>query len=215
MVTPACLPLSVEHFPSTHELETSYDTFSYDFVYDPTEMHSFLVQLPPMQGTADDTRRAWALAVMRGMVALRLAQGFQFVLRPSSKKNTGGGTYDVDAPASQSRRAKPYPGAGAGVDDSASARPIGPAHALATVDDPVYLSMSNEIHHIVYTGDSIQVRRYVRRMPKTQLFEYQCLIWPKLGLGYTEMSTTFSPHGMERYGWNRCVFTHARCIHVH
>ena len=86
---------------------------------------------------------------------------------------------------------------------------------VATVDDPVYLSMSNEIHHIVYTGDSIQVRRYVRRMPKTQLFEYQCLIWPKLGLGYTEMSTTFSPHGMERYGWNRCVFTHARCMHVH
>ena len=49
-------------------------------------------------------------------------------------------------------------------------------------------------------------------MPKTQLFEYQCLIWPKLGVGYTQMATTFSPHGMERYGWNRYVCALCGCI---
>ena len=38
-----------------------------------------------------------------------------------------------------------------------------------------------------------------------QPFEYQCLIWPKLGEGYTELKTTFRPHGMESYGWNRYV----------
>ncbi|KAH9927160.1 uncharacterized protein BXZ73DRAFT_48994 [Epithele typhae] len=195
MTTPACLPLSVEHFPSTHELETSYDVFSYDFVYDPSEMHSFLVQLPPMQGSPEETRRAWALAMMRGMVALRLAQGFQFILRPS---RSSGAAPDAAPPTSSMRRTKTYVG-----DDGAQARPIGAAQVLTSAHDAVYLSMSNEIHHIVYTGDSIQVRRYVRRMPRTELFEYQCLIWPKLGGGYTEMSTAFSSHGMERYGWNR------------
>ncbi|TFY75548.1 hypothetical protein EWM64_g8463, partial [Hericium alpestre] len=69
--------------------------------------------------------------------------------------------------------------------------------------DPVYLSMSNEIHRIAYTGEAIQVRRYVRRMPPSQPFNYKCLIWPKLGVGYTELSTSFTSHGLENYGWNR------------
>ncbi|TFY54929.1 hypothetical protein EVG20_g9506 [Dentipellis fragilis] len=63
--------------------------------------------------------------------------------------------------------------------------------------------MSNEIHRISYTGEAIQVRRYVRRMPPSQPFEYKCLIWPKLGVGYTELSTRFTSHGLENYGWNR------------
>ena len=198
MATPACLPLTVEYFPSTHELENSYDVFSYDFVCDPSEMQSFLIRLPPMQGNADEMRRAWALAMMRVMVAIRLAQGFQFVLRPSK----GAGNHEVGVQSSSLRRTKSYSTAG---DDSASSRPIGAAMVLQSASDSVYLSMSNEIHHIMYTGDSIQVRRYVRRMPRTQLFEYQCLIWPKLGEGYTELKTTFRPHGMESYGWNRYV----------
>lgn len=195
MVTPACLPLTVEHFPSTHELETSYDVFSYDFVYDPSEMHSFLVRLPPMHGNGEESRRAWAVAIMRGMVALRLAQGFQFVLRPSSKR---AGAQEQEAQSSSLRRTKSYAG-----DDNATERPIGAAVVLGSPYDPIYLSMSNEIHMIAFTGDSIQVRRYVRRMPKTEPFEYQCLIWPKLGEGYTELKTTFRSHGMESYGWNR------------
>ncbi|KAI0323996.1 hypothetical protein GY45DRAFT_485434 [Cubamyces sp. BRFM 1775] len=193
MVNPLCLPLTVEHFPSIHELETSYGVFSYDFVIDPPEMHSFLVKFPPVNGSADEVRRAWGLAVMRGMVALRLAQGFQFVLR-SSKQNA-----DKEADVLNSlRRTKSYAG-----DDNASTRPIGAADVLRSASDSVYLSMSNEIHHIMYSGDSIKVQRYVRRMPPTKPFDYQFLIWPKLGEGYTELKTSFSSHGMENYGWNR------------
>ncbi|KAL1937614.1 hypothetical protein VTO73DRAFT_13000 [Trametes versicolor] len=193
MVTPLCLPLTVEHFPSTHELETSYGVFSYDFVVDPPEMHSFLVKFPAMYGSPDQVRRAWGLSVMRGMVALRLAQGFQFVLRPA-KQAVG---QETEAQSSL-RRTKSY-----AADDAANARPVGAADVLRSASDSVYLSMSNEIHHIMYSGDSIQVRRYVRRMPPTRPFDYQFLIWPKLGEGYTEMKTSFISHGMENYGWNR------------
>ncbi|KAI8982913.1 hypothetical protein BD414DRAFT_579183 [Trametes punicea] len=193
MVNPLCLPLTVEHFPSTHELETSYGVFSYDFVIDPPEMRSFLVKFPPMTGNLDDVRRAWGLAVMRGMVALRLAQGFQFVLRPSKSS----AKQDEEA-QNVIRRTKSYVG-----DDNPNSRPIGAADVLRSAYDSVYLSMSNEIHHIMYSGDSIKVQRYVRRMPPTRPFDYQFLIWPKLGEGYTEWTTSFSSHGMENYGWNR------------
>ena len=185
MVTPACLPLTVEHFPSNAELESSYDVFSYDFVVDPTEMRSFLVKPPNVQGTIDEVRRAWALVVMRGMVAVRLAQGFQFVLRSQS--------------SSDERMTLPRAKAFMSEED----KPGGAAEVLNSTRDPVYLSMSNEIHLISYTGETIQVRRYVRRMPPTQPFDYECLIWPKLGVGYTELKTKFVSHGLENYGWNR------------
>lgn len=190
MVTPACLPLTMDHFPSNSELELSYDVFSYDFVVDPTEMRSFLVKPPVVQGNTDDVRRAWALTVMRGMVAVRLAQGFQFVLRP---RKSG----DVEDHTTM-RRTKSFMG-----EEDASPKPAGAAEVLKTTNLPVYLSMSNEIHRISYTGEAIQVRRYVRRMPPTQPFEYECLIWPKLGVGYTELKTKFVSHGLENFGWNR------------
>ncbi|KAH9950328.1 hypothetical protein B0H21DRAFT_567129 [Amylocystis lapponica] len=190
MIIPGCLPLTVEHFPTMSELETAYDVSPYDFVVDPPEMRSFLMKPPITIGSRDEVRRAWALAVMRGMVAMRLAQGFQFVLRAK------------DAPPAPEghnvlQRTKSY------VEDDMIPRPEGAAEVLRSANDPVYLSMSNEIHRIAYSGDSIQVRRYVRRMPKTQPFEYQCLIWPKLGVGYTELRTSFVSHGLENYGWNR------------
>ena len=194
MVTPGCLPLTTEEFPSTSELETSYDVFSYDFVVDPPETRSFLVRPPTVQSqNPDEVRRLWALVVMRGMIALRLAQGFQIVLRPANLPD-----YDPNPDPRALRRTKSYVS-----DEDATPRPIGAAAALHAQADPVYLSMSNEIHRIAYTGEAIQVRRYVRRMPPTPPLHYKCLIWPKLGVGYTELSMSFAYHGLENYGWNR------------
>ncbi|KAJ6622952.1 hypothetical protein B0H10DRAFT_1787300 [Mycena sp. CBHHK59/15] len=190
IVTPACLPLTVEHFPTAAELESSYDVFSYDFVLDPGEMHSFLVKRPHRRGNDEAMRREWALVVMRGMAAVRLAQGFQFVLKAPQK-----GT----APEKQipPRRGKAFL-----PEDDLAPKPSGAAEILRSTADPVYLSMSNEIHRISYADEAIQVRRYVRRMPPTRPFAYECLIWPKLGGGYTEQSTVFTSHGLENYGWN-------------
>ena len=166
LVTPGCLPLTVEHMPSSAELDSSFDVFSYEFVVDPSEMRSFLVKPPILQGTTEDLRRAWALVVMRGMAAVRLSQGFQFILKPSNDQ--------VEADKSTVKRTKSLIG-----EEDLTLRPA--AEVLSSTTDPVYLSMTNEIHRIVYTGETIQVRRYVRRMKFTRTFAYQCLIWPKLG----------------------------------
>ena len=168
IVTPGCLPLTVEHLPSSAELDSSYDVFSYEFIVDPSEMRSFLVKPPIPQGTAEDLRRAWALIVMRGMAAVRLAQGFQFILKPSETQ--------VEGDKSTLRKTKSFVG-----EEDLTLRPAGAAEVLSSTADPVYLSMTNEIHRIVYTGETIQVKRYVRRMSPTRPFTYQCLIWPKLG----------------------------------
>ncbi|ESK89207.1 vacuolar membrane-associated protein iml1 [Moniliophthora roreri MCA 2997] len=202
IVTPACLPLTVEYFPKAKELEREYDVYTYDFVVDPAEMKkSFMVNPPEeVKGmTPDARRRAWASVVMRGMAAVRLAQGFQFVIQPpqmDAADDTGAGEKEK-VPF---RRTQSFLAA---EDETLTPKFRGAAEVLQSTTEPVYLSMSNEIHRISYTGEAIQVRRYVRRMPPTQPFEYQCLIWPKLGVGYTEQKITFNSHGLENYGWNR------------
>ncbi|TDL24891.1 hypothetical protein BD410DRAFT_801634 [Rickenella mellea] len=191
MVTPGCLPLTTEHFPTRVELDTSYDVFSYDFVVDPPEMRSFFVKSPVTgRESPDQARQAWALVVMREMAAIRLAQGFQFVVRPRKSH--------VKTEDREPRASKFYP-----LDDDRSPKPAGASEIFQSTIEPVYLSMNNEIHCISYSGEAIQVRRYVRRMVQAQPFEYQCLVWPKLGQGYTELKTSFVSQGLENYGWNR------------
>ncbi|KAJ8522922.1 hypothetical protein ONZ45_g618 [Pleurotus djamor] len=195
MVTPGCLPLTVEYFPSPGELETSYDVYSYDFVVDLREMHPFLVKVPPSRGNEEENRRTWALVVMRGMAAIRLAQGFQFVLRPMKSDNI-----PVEQTQALYQRKRPSQYA---TDDDMTPKPKGAAEILQSTIEPIYLSMSNEIHRIAYEGDTIKVSRYVRRMPPMPPIQYKCLIWPKLGEGYTELSTEFTSHGFEGHVWNR------------
>ena len=190
MVTPGCLPLTTEYFPTKSELETSYDVFVYEFVIDPPEMKSFLVKSPTLErGNIDEARRAYALTVMRGMASLRLVQGFQFVVSPKLR------SYEKDGKDRDSRFFA--------LDDERTPRPSGASEIFRESVDPVFLSMSNEIHRISYNGEAIKVRRYVRRMPPSNPYQYQCLVWPKDGVGYTELSTSFVTNGLENYGWNR------------
>ena len=191
MVTPGCLPLTTEYFPTRSELESSYDVFSYEFIIDPPDMKSFLARNPTSgKEGVDEARRLWALEVMRGMASLRLVQGFQFIIRPKKPKED---YKDRD------RSSKYF-----SLDDDRTPKPGGASEIFhATSVDPVFLSMSNEIHRISYNGEAIQVRRYVRRMPPAQPYRYKCLVWPKLGVGYTELSTTFGQNGLENYVWNR------------
>lgn len=190
MVTPGCLPLTTEYFPTKSELETSYDVFSYDFVIDPPEMKSFLVKKTTSgKESIDDARKAYALVVMRGMASLRLVQGFQFIVRPK--------------PAKKEQRKKDHDIRYFSLDDEQTPKPSGASQIFEESIEPVFLSMSNEIHRISYNGEAIQVRRYVRRMPAAHSINYTCLVWPKNGVGYTELSTSFGTNGLENYGWNR------------
>jgi hypothetical protein len=192
LVMPGCLPLSVEGLPPTLELERAYDVFAYESFVDPSEVSSFLVRPPRVVGgTSEDSRRAFAYAVMHGMAAVRIAQGFQLVLR-GDEHRTKNRPQPVDRTQSFSSIMP---------EDEAIPLPRG----VATVRgrDTIYLSMSNEIHRISYGGDSIQVRRYVRKMTPLSKYKYECLIWPKAGVGYTEMQTVFDFRGLGDYGWNR------------
>jgi SEA/GATOR complex protein SEA1/DEPDC5 len=204
VLTPACLPLTVEHFPTQQELDTGFEYFSYDFVVDPPSMSSsFCIKVPgdwrnlPSQPAKD----VFALAVMKGQTALRLAQGFQFILRTH-----GGSNPRTQEDRNIFRRSRSF-----AADEEIEPKPVGASEVLQTPFLPVYLSMTNEIHRLSYNGEVIKVELYVRRVGSSgRSFDYECLIWPKLGDGYTEVSTSFKSPGLEKLGWNRCAY----CLHL-
>jgi DEP domain-containing protein 5 len=194
LVTPACLPLTVDYFPSAAELETCYDVFSWDFLVDPKDLKSNFIRPPPTKGTPQEMQAAWALAVMRGMAAVRLSNGFQFVLALPDDERTyreapveptaaqAGSFGKSNPPLGRAGSFVGPGGGGMGAADTWSApSAVGATGVLKSTDDPVFLSMTNEIHRISFNGELIQVKRYVRRMPSSLPFKYQCLIWPKLG----------------------------------
>ena len=199
LLTPACLPLTVEHFPTQQELDTAFEYFSYDFVVDPPSMSSsFCIKVPgdwrnlPSQQAKD----IFALAVMKGQTALRLAQSFQIMLRPRGSVNVRS-----QEDRTFSRRSRSF-----AADEEMTPKPVGAAEVLETPFIPVYLSMTNEIHRLSYNGEVIKVELYVRRAdPAAKPFDYECLVWPKRGDGYTEVSTSIKSPGLEKLGWNRCA----------
>jgi hypothetical protein len=192
LCAPGCLPLTVEHLPTEEELAKGFSVHSYETTIGSEMNESFLVKRPVVvRGQAPE--EAWAMAIMRVMIALRLAQGFQFVLQKSRIVHEP----PLDMSLSSILTAKPAV--------VHSRKPRGPAEILREADMPVYLNMSDQIHKIQYdpTGPSIRVERFVRRMPSSVPIPYKCLIWPKLGGGYTECHTLFKSQDMELYGWNR------------
>jgi len=199
MLTPGCLPLTVEHFPLQQELDTAFEYFSYDFVVDPPSMNnSFCIRVPMDWKTRDpqEAKDIFASAVMRGQTAIRLSQGFQVVIRPRNAPNLRH-RHDYSYASRRSRSFAP--------DDDILGKPQGASEVLLESPFmPVYLSMTNEIHRLSYNGEVIKVELWARRgIANMKPFDYQCLVWPKLGGGYTEVSASFRFPGVEKLGWNR------------
>ncbi|KAG8786894.1 vacuolar membrane-associated protein iml1 [Serendipita sp. 397] len=180
IVSPGCLPLTTSYFPPQEELEKAYKMHFYEMTLGSEMSQSFLVKKSSHTGSISEEK--WGFAIMRVMVALRLAQGFQFVLLSSERARELGGFKNRSLPR-------------------------GPSEILSNIEVPIYLSMTDQIHRLQYdpTGPSIRVERYVRRAATVlPTIPYQCLIWPKRGGGYTTCATNFKAPDIERYGWNRC-----------
>jgi hypothetical protein len=174
--------LTTGYFPTKEDLEKAYKMHRYEVSIGTEMSESFLVKRPTPDGPGPIPEVKWALAIMKVMVALRLAQGFQFVLLSDQQARQLG-------------------------DFGSHAPPRGPSEILLDIEAPIYLSMSDQIHRIQYDpmAPSIRVERFVHKsLSAPGPIPYRCLIWPKRGGGYTECTTHFKSPEMELYGWNRC-----------
>lgn len=183
MCAPACLPLTTEYYISEEDLLRDYVDYTFD-VYITEAVHGSFLLRRDLKGEPD-----WARLVMREMIAARLVQGFQLIVRADNNK----GGFDPH----QEALAQMIP----------ESFPLGVADVLPTTSHPIYLSIGSQLHRLLYEPieNVIRVSRFVRRNTKRSVktIEYACLVWPKLGQGYTESSTSFSLPDFDAYGWNR------------
>ncbi|KAJ1308651.1 hypothetical protein OPQ81_004345 [Rhizoctonia solani] len=181
--TPACLPLSVDYLPPQREVNATWRDYDYIVMLNSEDIRSsFLLG-------ADDENMDQDEQALLFVVAKPKSEASGDERQHARQPKTSGKGFPVVAELALDR---PYP--------------VGISEVLKSVRDAVCLSMSDQIQQLSYdpiTG-AVLVRRWIRRSSHpTDPFQYQCLVWPKLGTGYTEVSTSFSFPILEEYGWNR------------
>ncbi|KAJ9495558.1 vacuolar membrane-associated protein iml1 [Exophiala xenobiotica] len=129
LCTPASVPLTTSDFPSRQGLQTDYDSATYDVHL---EMSNDMLEVPESRDT-----------LLREMLAIRFAHGYQLVIGPSLVESVGPGNCDSSA-----------------FFTSDVVRPDGSF---------IFLSMGNTIQKLsLEKSDRIRVTRYVLRQPAVQ-----------------------------------------------
>ena len=158
MRTPAALPLQSAYFPKEEELNDEYEQHTYTVSVNPEELGISLREL------------------MEEMIALRLAQGYQIVVR----QGQGEGNSPIPSASAAFQMDFVAPQITKGVLE-------GP---LADIPDIVYLTLGGkQIHRLVYQNPNISVARFVRRTTTStadtqQSTPYECQMWGNFQDGY-------------------------------
>ena len=151
MRTPAALPLQSAYFPKEEELRDEYEQHTYTVSVNTEELRISLREL------------------MEEMIAQRLAQGYQIVVR----QGQGEGNAPIPSASAAFQMDFVAPQITKGVLD-------GP---LADIPEMVYLTLGGkQIHRLVYQNQNISVARFVRRttantVDAQQSTLYECQMW--------------------------------------
>lgn len=178
LCAPACLPLTTDFMPTAEELNTFYESHSYDIACFPDQV-SFLIR-------PDAANLNLPLAVMREMASQRLSQNFQFIVLPHNTVQK-----DVDETLPPSVAQKTFLVA----DTTTSGLRVGGAsEVLKDASGAIYLSWSNHVHKLTFDPQkqSVTVQRFVRKIKhSTQAQPYKCLVWPYQLNGFQEATAMF------------------------
>ncbi|CAE6439199.1 unnamed protein product, partial [Rhizoctonia solani] len=140
--TPACLPLGVDYIPPQREVNATWRDYDYIVMLNSEDIRSSFLLGAEDENMDQDEQ---ALLVMRGMAALRLTQGFQFVV---AKPKSG-------ASADERPHARQPKGTGKGFPVVAGLAldrpyPVGVSEVMKNARDVVCLSMSDQIQQLSY-----------------------------------------------------------------
>lgn len=176
MRTPAALPLQSAFFPKEEELRDEYERFTYTVSVNTEEI-----------GLSQRS-------LLEEMIAQRLAQGYQIVVR----QGQGEGNAPIPSASAAFRMDFVAPQMTKGVLD-------GP---LAEIPDMVYLTLGGkQIHRLGYSDESISVTRFVRRTANSNdtlsAYPYECQMWGNFQYGYRKVTLSLQQAFItDNINWN-------------
>lgn len=206
LVSPACLPLTTDYFPSNEELKMCYNHYMY------TVSASEDVNLY-QAGDRSLSEHKKTANLLTELISQRLAQGFQIIvditgnssnLKPVSKVMAAGETPGNTAmPSVGSKEGKDTP------ISSGSANGKGGTQEENSTTNwkhmVWWLSMGHQVHQLTFdsSGQNVEVRRYVRilEFDDKEKIWYKCVIWHKNIPQYRPKQVAFGYPSL-MYAWN-------------
>ncbi|KAI9272610.1 hypothetical protein BY458DRAFT_539708 [Sporodiniella umbellata] len=221
LVTPACLPLTTDYFPSNEELAARYNHYMYTVsASEDTNLYQ--------AGDRNLSEHKKTENLLIEMLSQRLAQGFQIIVditggshNPKPKETTAPISAlallskDKDTRVSTSTPMTPattmtgHPKSSQEITDPQEQQQQQQPHQeegeKSKWNSMVWwLSMGYQVHHLTFdpSGQNVEVRRYVRMIDfDTNSMNYKCAIWPKNMPTYRPKTSNFN-YPTLLYGWN-------------
>jgi hypothetical protein len=202
LCSPACLPLTIEYFPTADELSEFY--LEYTYTVSPAFDDS--------KGNRDDkgeNRKIEALLIE--LISQRLAQGFQLIISPYNSldlKPSTGMKFFILIPLAKSTLLSSITNnlvkSSSSVNDTPSTSE-GLGRQIFSISEPYFLSLGDHVHRLFYdsSGNNVEVKRFTRRVTyNTDVISYKCNVWARHMTKYQQKSVEFSYPALTSYNWN-------------
>ncbi|CAG8443688.1 7242_t:CDS:2 [Scutellospora calospora] len=193
LYTPACLPLTTDHFPIINE--HGYEEGTYTISVDPETF--------PMNQEHSITEESKTEILLNEMISQRLAQGYQLIVPPGSNttiENTKirKSTSNISDNLSISPEFNKSPNF-----KNKELNQQFPQLNSFAVSNPCFLSKGRHVHKLTYyPADHVEVKRYLRKIEyKLDQIPYSCVIWPRGQKAYEPRKVMFTYPNIN-YKWN-------------
>ncbi|CAG8507228.1 1648_t:CDS:2 [Cetraspora pellucida] len=194
LYTPACLPLTTDHFPVINEY--SYEEGTYTISVDP-EMFSI--------NQEHSTEESKTETLLNEMISQRLAQGFQLIVPSSSSVNAADNSKNNKSTSNiaDNLSISPEFTKSPSFRNSRESNPQFMQLNSFAVSNPCYLSMGRHVHKLTYyPAEHVEVKRYLRKTEyKQDPIPYTCVIWPRCQESYELRKVMFN-YPNANYKWN-------------
>ncbi|CAG8751026.1 3859_t:CDS:1, partial [Racocetra persica] len=194
LYTPACLPLTTDHFPVINEY--SYEEGTYTISVDP---ETFSIN------QEHSTEESKTETLLNEIISQRLAQGYQLIVPSSSSTNATDNSKSIKSTSNIADNLSISPEFTKSPSFRNNREPTPQFMQLNSfaVSNPCYLSMGRHVHKLTYyPAEHVEVKRYLRKTEyKQEPKEYSCVVWPRCQKSYELRVVKFNYPNVN-YKWN-------------
>ncbi|RIB15209.1 hypothetical protein C2G38_2247793 [Gigaspora rosea] len=194
LYTPACLPLTTDHFPAINE--HCYEEGTYTISVDPD---TFSIN---QEHSSEESKTE---ILLNEMISQRLAQGYQLIVPSPGSANVMDSAKNIKSTSNitDNLSISPEFTKSPNFRNNRESTPQFKQLNSFAVSNPCYLSMGRHVHKLTYyPAEHVEVKRYLRKTEyKLDPIPYSCVIWPRCQESYELRKIMFN-YPNTNYKWN-------------
>lgn len=180
LCSPACLPLTIEYFPTPEELSEFYLEYTYTV--------SPAYEVYPRNAEQDHQKIE---SLLIELINQRLAQGFQLIVSPSGEAKQPAANFQSTNLFYSRQILETEVSTG--------------TNRAFSISKPYFVCLGDHLHRLYYdaSGNNVEVKRYTRRLNyNSNPLYYSCSIWSRHMKGFQTREVAFTYPALSSYNWN-------------